>query len=125
MDFTSPARIGSRLNQVDGGGGLKGYDHCYALNERRNPLQEPAVRVEDPESGRVLEILTTEPGVQFYTGNQLSGKPEDGKFKPYTGFCLECQHFPDSPNRPKFPSTLLEPTKPYTQTTICRLSLMK
>jgi aldose 1-epimerase len=123
MDFTSPARIGARLNEVDGGGGLKGYDHCYALNERKDPLKELAARAEDPESGRVLEILTTEPGVQFYTGNQLSGKPDDGGFKAYTGFCLECQHFPDSPNRPQFPSTLLDPNKPYTQTTICRLSV--
>ncbi|HXY35197.1 MAG TPA: aldose epimerase family protein [Planctomycetaceae bacterium] len=123
MDFTSPSRIGARLNEVDGGGGLKGYDHCYALNERTDPLKEVAARVEDPESGRVLEIFTTEPGIQFYTGNQLSGKPDDGGFKPYTGFCLECQHFPDSPNRPSFPSTLLLPDKPYTQTTIYRLSL--
>ncbi len=123
MDFTSPARIGARLKEVDGGTGFKGYDHCYALNERKDPLKEVAMRVEDPESGRVLEILTTEPGVQFYTGNQLSGKPEDGGFKPYTGFCLECQHYPDSPNRPSFPSTVLDPNKPYTQTTICRLSV--
>jgi aldose 1-epimerase len=123
MDFTSPKPIGSRLKEVDGGGGLKGYDHCYALNERGNPSKEVAARVEDPESGRVLEIFTTEPGIQFYTGNQLSGKPDDGGFKPYTGFCLECQHFPDSPNRPAFPSTLLDPNKPYTQTTIYRLSV--
>ncbi|HEV8003774.1 MAG TPA: aldose epimerase family protein [Planctomycetaceae bacterium] len=123
MDFTSPTKIGARLKEVDGGSGFKGYDHCYALNERKDPLKEVVARVEDPESGRVLEILTTEPGVQFYTGNQLSGKPEDGGFKPYTGFCLECQHYPDSPNRPAFPSTLLDPNQPYTQTTICRLSL--
>jgi aldose 1-epimerase len=123
MDFLSPTKIGARLKEVDGGGGLKGYDHCYAINERKDPLKEVAARVEDPESGRVLEILTTEPGVQFYTGNQLSGKPDDGGFKPYTGFCLECQHYPDSPNRPSFPSTLLDPNKPYTQTTICRLSV--
>jgi aldose 1-epimerase len=123
MDLTAPTRIGARLKEVDGGAGFKGYDHCYALNERKDPLKDVAARVEDPESGRVLEILTTEPGVQFYTGNQLSGKPEDGGFKPYTGFCLECQHYPDSPNRPAFPSTVLDPNKPYTQTTICRLSL--
>jgi aldose 1-epimerase len=123
MDFLSPTKIGARLKEVDGGGGLKGYDHCYALNERKDPLKEVAARVEDAESGRVLEIFTTEPGVQFYTGNQLSGKPDDGGFNAYTGFCLECQHYPDSPNRPSFPSTLLDPNKPYTQTTICRLSV--
>ena len=100
MDFTSPTQIGAAPQGSRRRRGFKGYDHCYALNERKDPLKEVAARVEDPESGRVLEILTTEPGVQFYTGNQLSGKPDDGGFKPYTGFCLECQHFPDSPNRP-------------------------
>jgi aldose 1-epimerase len=122
MDFTSPARIGARLNEVDGGG-VKGYDHCYVLNSRTDPLKQAAARVEDPESGRILEIFTTEPGIQLYTGNQLTGKPEDGGFKQYTAFCLECQHFPDSPNRPEFPSTVLEPNKPYTQTTIHRFSV--
>jgi len=123
MDFTSPARIGARLNEVDGGGGLKGYDHCYVLNPRSDPLTQPAARVEDPESGRVLEILTTEPGIQFYTGNHLGGKPEEGNFKQHHAFCLECQHFPDSPNHPDFPSTVLEPSKPYTQTTIHHFSV--
>jgi aldose 1-epimerase len=123
MDFLSPTKIGAHLKEVDGGGGLRGYDHCYAFNDRKDPLKDVAARVEDPESGRVLEIFTTEPSVQFYTGNQLSGKPEDGGFKPYTAFCLECQHYPDSPNQPTFPSTLLDPNKPYTQTTICRLSV--
>jgi aldose 1-epimerase len=121
MDFTSPFAIGARLKEVDGGG-VKGYDHCYVLNPRSDPLKQAAARVEDPDSGRVLEIFTTEPGIQFYTGNQLSGKPEDGGFKPYSAFCLECQHFPDSPNHPDFPSTVLEPDKPYTQTTIHRFS---
>jgi aldose 1-epimerase len=122
MDFTSPQVIGTRLNEVDGGG-VKGYDHCYVLNPRTDPLKQVAARVEDPDCGRVLEIVTTEPGIQLYTGNQLTGKPVDGGFKQYTALCLECQHFPDSPNQPKFPSTLLEPNKPYTQTTIHRFSV--
>jgi aldose 1-epimerase len=122
MDFTSPLQMGARLKEVDGGG-VKGYDLCYVLNPRSEPLKEVAARVEDPDSGRVLEIFTTEPGIQLYTGNQLTGKPEDGGFKQYSAFCLECQHFPDSPNRPDFPSTVLEPNKPYTQTTIHRFSL--
>ncbi len=122
MDFTSPMAIGARLNEVDGGG-VKGYDHCYVLNPRSDPLKQMAARVEDPDTGRVLEIFTTEPGIQLYTGNQLTGKPEDGGFKQYSALCLECQHFPDSPNRPQFPSTLLEPNKPYTQTTIHRFSV--
>ena len=96
MDFTSPTRIGARFNEVDGGG-VKGYDHCYVLNPRTDPLKQVAARVEDPDSGRVLEIFTTEPGIQLYTGNQFTGKPEDGGFKQYSAFCLECQHFPDSP----------------------------
>jgi len=122
MDFTSPMQMGARLKEVDGGG-VKGYDLCYVLNPRSEPLKEAAARVEDPDSGRVLEIFTTEPGIQFYTGNQLTGKPEDGGFKQYSAFCLECQHFPDSPNRPDFPSTVLEPNKPYTQTTIHRFTV--
>src|SRR5579863_9202126 len=120
MDFTSPARMGARLDEVDGGDGLKGYDHCFVLNPRTDPLKQPAARVEDPDSGRVLEIFTTEPGIQFYTANHLTGKPEDGGFKQHTAFCLECQHFPDSPNHPSFPSTVLDPDKPYMQTTIHR-----
>jgi aldose 1-epimerase len=122
MDFTSPLPIGARLKEVDGSAGFRGYDHCYVLNPRSDPLKHAAARVEDPDSGRVLEIFTTEPGIQFYSANQLSGKPEEGNFKPYHAFCLECQHFPDSPNQPAFPSTLLEPDKPYTQTTIHRFS---
>jgi aldose 1-epimerase len=122
MDFTLPRAIGSRINEVDGGGGLKGYDHCYVLNARKDPLTMAAARAEDPESGRGLEIFTTEPGIQFYTGNHLSGKPEEGGFKQHHAFCLECQHFPDSPNHPEFPGTVLEPNKPYTQTTIHRFS---
>jgi aldose 1-epimerase len=122
MDFTTPTAMGAHLKEVDGGG-VKGYDLCYVLNERSEPLKQAAARVEDPDSGRVLEIFTTEPGIQLYTGNQLTGKPEDGGFKQYSAFCLECQHFPDSPNRPTFPSTVLEPNKPYTQTTIHRFSV--
>lgn len=123
MDFTSPARMGARLSEVDGGGGLKGYDHCYVLNPRSDPRSQAAARIEDPESGRILEIFTTEPGIQFYTANHLTGKPEEGGFKQQSAFCLECQHFPDSPNHPQFPSTVLEPNKPYTQTTIHRFSV--
>jgi aldose 1-epimerase len=122
MDFNTPTKIGARLDQIDGGGGLKGYDHCYVLSPRTDPLQRAAARVEDPESGRVLEVFTTEPAIQFYTSNHMTGKQEEGGFKQYAAFCLECQHYPDSPNHPDFPSTVLEPGKPYTQTTIHRFS---
>jgi aldose 1-epimerase len=122
MDFTSPRPLGARLKEVDGSGGFRGYDHCYVLNPRAQPLKQAAARLEDPESGRVLEIFTTEPGIQLYTSNQLKGTPEDGGFKQYGAVCLECQHFPDSPNHPEFPSTVLDPARPYTQTTIHRFS---
>jgi aldose 1-epimerase len=123
MDFTSARAVGERLKEVDGGGGFKGYDHCYVLIPREHPLEQAAARVEEPESGRVLEIFTTEPAVQFYTSNQLKGVPEEGGFKQYGALCLECQHYPDSPNHPEFPSTVLQPGKPYTQTTIHRFSV--
>lgn len=122
MGFLSPTKIGTHLKEVDGSGGLRGYDHCYVLNARTDPAKQSSARVEDPESGRILEIFTTEPGIQFYTANHLKGKPSDGGFQQYGALCLECQHFPDSPNRPEFPSTVLDPNQPYTQTTIHRFS---
>jgi aldose 1-epimerase len=77
-----------------------------------------AARVKDPASGRVLEIHTTEPGIQFYSGNFLDGAPENGGYKQYEGFCLETQHYPDSPNQPNFPSTILKPGETYHHKTI-------
>src|SRR5262249_41385034 len=81
LDFTSPRAIGSRINEVE----QKRYDHCYVLNPRPNGKPSPTARVVEPKSGRVMEVLTTQPGVQFYTGNPR-------------GLCLETQHFPNSPN---------------------------
>jgi len=117
MDFTSTQPIGSRIAMVPGG-----YDHCYVINGADGTLRSVA-EIFDPSSGRVMEILTTEPGIQFYTGNFLDGKPSNGGYPKNGGFCLECQHFPDSPNQPDFPSTLLEPGRTYTQTTIHRFSV--
>jgi aldose 1-epimerase len=82
-----------------------------------------AARVEDPRSGRVMEVLTTQAGVQLYTGNFLTGAPEGGGFGRHEGFCLETQHFPDSPNRPEFPSTILRPGQQYRQVTVHRFSV--
>ncbi|HAH45553.1 MAG TPA: galactose-1-epimerase [Planctomycetaceae bacterium] len=116
MDFTSAHKIGERIDQVEGG-----YDHCWVVNQSD---QQPAfcARVKDPESGRVMEVFTTEPGVQFYTGNFLDGTPASGGYPKNGGLCLEAQHFPNSPNQPEFPSTILKPGEVYEQTTIHKFS---
>ena len=125
FDFTTPREIGERINdeenaQIAHGGG---YDHNFVLNREGADADEPvlAARVHEPSSGRVMEVYTTEPGVQFYTGNFLDGSLT-GKggvvYAHRSGFCLETQHFPNSPNEPSFPSTILRPGETYrTQTT--------
>jgi aldose 1-epimerase len=124
MDFTKSAKIGSRFADVKGDDKNGGYDHCYVLNETD---QQPALaaRVYEPASGRVMEVFTTEPGVQLYTGNFLGGSEASGGFQQHHGFCLECQHFPDSPNRPDFPSSLLEPGVIFTQETVHKFSVQQ
>ena len=115
MDFTKPMIIGSRIAQVEGG-----YDHNYVLNSGGGNLALCA-RVYEPTSGRIMEIHTIEPGVQFYTGNFLDGSitGKSGKvYKKNYGFCLETQHFPDSPNKPDFPSVVLKPGDKYTTVTV-------
>jgi aldose 1-epimerase len=101
-----------------------GYDFNYVINKTEGELAFAASSYE-PESGRYMEVFTTEPGVQLYTGNHLSGK-EIGKsgiaYTKRTGFCLETQHFPDSPNQPGFPSTLVKPGETYKSTTIYKFS---
>lgn len=123
MDFTTLTAIGARINQKDEQLiRANGYDHNWVLNRKDGSLSL-AARVEEPTSGRVLEVFTTEPGVQFYTGNFLDGtiKGKAGKvYQQRAGFCLETQHFPDSPNKPNFPSTILKPGQKYATTTIYR-----
>lgn len=124
FDFNTPEKIGTRIAQVPGGP-PGGYDHNYVLNRKDSSL-ELLVSVSDSVSGRTLELFTTQPGVQFYTGNFLDGsvKGSDGvPFNKNTGFCLETQHFPDSPNQPKFPSTLLKPGEKYHTVTKYRVSV--
>jgi aldose 1-epimerase len=102
----------------------KGYDHNFVLDGEMGTLRT-AAKVTEPKSGRVLEVLTTEPGVQFYTGNFLDGSVKGKGGRPYafrTGFCLETQHFPDSPNKSQFPSVVLEPGKEMTSRTVFRLT---
>jgi aldose 1-epimerase len=117
MDFTAPCSIGSRIEQVAGG-----YDHNYVINSSGGTLAL-AARIHEPTSGRVMEIYTTEPGVQLYAGNFLDGTltGKAGKvYKKHYGFCLETQHFPDSPNKPNFPSAVLLPGQKYTSETVHR-----
>jgi aldose 1-epimerase len=126
FDFRKPTAIGARINdtgdeQIKMGGG---YDHNFVLNGTAGTLR-PAARVSDPTSGRVMEVLTTEPGVQFYTGNFLDGTITGKGGKTYgkrAAFCLETQHYPDSPNQPKFPTTELKPGGKYDTTTVFRFS---
>src|SRR5262249_23295678 len=122
-DFTTPALIGKRIGELKGDPG--GYDHNFVLRGGGGDKPVLAARVRDPKSGRVLEILTTEPGIQFYTGNFLDGKVK-GKggavYRKHQGFCLETQHFPDSVHHPEFPSIILKPGQTYTQTTIHKFS---
>lgn len=126
FDFRTPTPIGERITADDPQ--LKfagGFDHNFVLNGTPGTMRL-AARVEDPAGGRVMEVLTTEPGLQFYSGNFLDGH-HIGKGKhPYRhryGFCLETQHFPDSPNHPSFPSTVLLPGKTYSTGTIYKFSL--
>lgn len=126
FDFTRPHAIGARIgeNHEQLVRGI-GYDHNFVLAEatRREPAL--AARVTEPETGRVMEVLTTEPGVQFYTGNFLDGTITGKAGKAYAkrhGFCLETQHFPDSVNQPKFPGTILRPGQTYRSATIYRFS---
>ena len=125
MDFTESTAIGARINQQDEQLILgKGYDHNWVLNRADGTLGL-AVRVVEPSSGRVMEVHTTEPGVQFYTGNFLDGSIKGKGSRVYeqrSGFCLETQHFPDSPNQPNFPSTVLKPGQKYTSTTVYKFS---
>jgi len=126
MDFTAPAVIGSRIDQKDEQLTLgKGYDHNWVLNNRSGKLALAASAYE-PNSGRLLEVYTTEPGLQFYSGNFLDGSitGKHGQvYKRRYGFCLETQHFPDSPNKPGFPSTALKPGQRYKSATIYRFSV--
>ena len=115
MDFTTPMAIGSRIGQAEGG-----YDHNYVLNSGGGTMAL-AVTVSEPTSGRIMEIHTDQPGVQFYTGNFLDGSitGKAGKvYRKHYGFCLETQHFPDSPNKPDFPSVVLQPGQKYATTTV-------
>jgi aldose 1-epimerase len=122
FDFTAAQTFGARIKEVPAGG----YDHCYLLRPRgAKPVF--CARVEDPKSGRAMEVSTTQAGVQLYTANYLSDRVKTKAFAygPHHGVSLETQAFPDSPNKPNFPSTLLRPGQTYHQSTTYKFSLAK
>ena len=123
FDFRSEAIIGSRIGADDKQLQIgRGYDHNWVLNAAHEKALRFAARLTDPGSGRLMEVFTTQPGLQFYSGNFMDGKPagQGSVYNHRTGLCLETQHFPDSPNQPAFPSTTLRPGETYAQTTVLR-----
>jgi len=124
MDFTKAHLIGDRITEVKGD--PNGYDHNYVLNRRKNSDNLVyALRVREPKTGRVMKVYTTEPGIQFYTGNFLDGtlKGKGGTvYKQHTAFCVEADHFPDSIHQPDFPNTILRPGQTYHQLTVEKFS---
>jgi len=130
FDLRAGAQIGKRLAfrqnpQLHIG---NGYDHNFVVDGEAGTLRQ-AAHLEEPESGRVLDVFTTEPGVQLYTGNSLDGsissKTGTVPYVRHSGFCLETQHYPDSPNHPEFPSAILEPGKTYTSETVFKFSVQQ
>ncbi len=120
MDFTSSKEIGKEIASVKGG-----YDHNWVLKRTGKELELVAT-LHDPASGRVLDVLTTQPGIQFYTGNFLNGSLQGKHGRRYiknAGLCLETQHFPDGPNQPGFPNTILTPGETYRHTTVFKFSV--
>jgi aldose 1-epimerase len=128
FDFRKPTAIGARLDQphpqLKTGGG---YDHNWVLNGTAGGVRR-AARVVEPTTGRTLEVATTEPGMQLYTGNFLDGKLTGKNGRTYgrrSGFCLETQHFPDTPNQPGFPTTLIKPDQKYSSRTVFTFGIQK
>jgi aldose 1-epimerase len=122
FDFTAPHAIGERIANVEGG-----YDHNFVLSKPKGTYGL-AVEVTEPNSGRVMQMYTTEPGVQFYSGNFLNGSligQNSTAYKVHWGFCLEAQHYPNSPNVPSFPSVVLKPGEKYYQLTVYKFSVKK
>ena len=126
MDFRSSTAIGALIGDDDDQLRIAGgYDHNFDLRGDLGTLKT-AARLHDPQSGRVLEVITTQPGLQFYSGNYLDGTLVGRSGRAYlknSGCCLEAQHFPDSPNQLNFPSTVLRPDEKYHHTTIYRFSV--
>jgi aldose 1-epimerase len=121
FDFTEPKPIGAGVENLG-----EGFDHCFVVNGEPGTLRHVATAT-DPEWGRTMTVESTEPGVQFYCGNHLKGAEDTANngYVQHAGFCLETNHFPNSPNEPEFPSTVLRPGETYTQTTVHRFGVVK
>ncbi|WP_345687192.1 aldose epimerase family protein [Novipirellula caenicola] len=118
LDFRTPTAIGDRVEKLPA---TKGYDHCYVVRGDAGTLRK-AAKVVDPKSGRVLEIETTQPGMQLYSANHLPGNEHSAGAGGHDAFCLETQHYPDAPNHESFPSTLLRPGQTFSEVTVHRFS---
>ncbi len=126
VDFRSPHRVGERLQQIKEKQFGGGYDHCLVVARSKPGELVPCAKLKDPKSGRTMEVLTTQPGVQIFTANFQTGAfsgPDGYAYPRHLGLCLETQHFPDSPNEPQFPSTVLKPGETYRETTIHRFGV--
>jgi aldose 1-epimerase len=121
LDFRTATRIGDRVDQL---AATKGYDHCYVVRGQIGTLR-PAARVVDPSTGRVLEIETTQPGMQLYTANHLPGNERSAGHGGHHAFCLETQHYPNAPNRESFPTTRLNPGETLQEVTVHRFGVAK
>jgi aldose 1-epimerase len=128
LDFRSPHAIGERLGQIKEKQFNGGYDHCLVLNRAKPGELVLAAKLKDPDSGRVMEVFTTEPGVQLFSANFGPGAfegPKGYKYPRHLGMCFETQHYPDSPNKPAFPSTLLKPGETFRSITIHKFGVEK
>ncbi len=123
MDFTSPMTIGSRIDQIS----EQNYDHCYVVRHKDGQELSHIATAYNKESGRMMDVYTTQPGFQFYTARHLSERYKAGgkSYAPYHGFCLETQNFPNAPNIPDFPSSVLRPEEKYEHTTIYQFAVQK
>jgi aldose 1-epimerase len=122
LDFRQPHKVGERIKELTNT--PQGYDHCFVLNQPKAGEEKRfAARVKDAKSGRVMDIYTTQPAIQFYSGNFLDGKPASGSYPQYAALCLETQHYPDSPNQEKFPNTIVRPGEEYHHETVHKFSV--
>ncbi len=119
LDFQLATRLGDRIEQLPA---TKGYDHCYVVRGEVGKLR-PAGRVVDPESGRFMEVETTQPGMQLYTANHLPGNERSNGYGGHEAFCLETQRFPNTPNVESFPTTLLRPGQRFQDVTVHRFGV--
>ncbi len=121
LDFTTATKIGDRIATLEG---TKGYDHCFVVDGKAGTLRA-AGKVVEPKSGRTMKVETTQPGVQLYTGNFLGGNASTANLGQHEAFCLETQHYPDTPNQPNFPTTLLKPGEKLDETTTYQFGVEK